>query len=350
MILPQTFGAALLVLILGLLCLGSWASAYKFAGKFRYELFYFDLALGAVVLAVIFAFTFGNLGYDGFSFMDDLDHSGKKQWFFAALAGVVFNLGNMLLLSSVSVSGMTVAFPVAFATALSLSAFVNVIGGPAGNSTLLLGGCTMLILAIVVNAVSCNMLSVMRHEALARTGKAKSTRRPWSMKGVVLAIVSGLVFGAYLPLVDKARESEIGLGPFSLAVLFMLGVFFSTFVFSIFFVNLPVEGEPAEIGDYAKAGLKTHLKGMLAGAVLCSGMLAWWVTLQTSDLFRQSRALVYFLGQAGPLVAALWGVLVWKELREGDMRVKITATLMMLLFAGGLALLALAQAHVPRPT
>jgi len=185
MILPQTFGAALLVLILGLLCLGSWASAYKFAGKFRYELFYFDLALGAVALAVIFAFTFGNLGYDGFSFMDDLDHAGKKQWLFGVLAGIIFNLGNMLLLSSVSVSGMAVAFPVAFATALSLSAFVNVIGGPAGNSTLLLGGCTMLILAIVVNAVSCNMLSVMRHEALARTGKAKSTRRPWSMKGVV---------------------------------------------------------------------------------------------------------------------------------------------------------------------
>jgi len=340
----------LLVLILGLLCLGSWASAYKFAGKFRYELFYFDLALGAVVLAVIFAFTFGNLGYDGFSFMDDLDHAGKKQWFFAALAGVVFNLGNMLLLSSVSVSGMTVAFPAAFATALSLSALVNTIGGPAGNSTLLLGGCTMLILAIVVNAVSCNTLSVMRHEALARTGIAKSTRRPWSLKGVVLAIASGLVFAAYLPLVDKARETEIGLGPFTLAVLFMLGVFFSTFVFGIFFVNLPVEGEPAEIGDYAKAGLKTHFKGMLAGAVLCSGMLAWWVTLQTSDLFRQSRTLVYFLGQAGPLVAALWGVLVWKELREGDMRVKITATLMILLFAGGLTLLALAQAHVPRPT
>ena len=340
----------MLVLILGLLCLGSWASAYKFAGKFRYELFYFDLALGAVVLAVIFAFTFGNLGYDGFSFMDDLDHAGKKQWFFAALAGVVFNLGNMLLLSSVSVSGMTVAFPAAFATALSLSALVNTIGGPAGNSTLLLGGCTMLILAIVVNAVSCNTLSVMRHEALARTGIAKSTRRPWSLKGVVLAIASGLVFAAYLPLVDKARETEIGLGPFTLAVLFMLGVFFSTFVFGIFFVNLPVEGEPAEIGDYAKAGLKTHFKGMLAGAVLCSGMLAWWVTLQTSDLFRQSRTLVYFLGQAGPLVAALWGVLVWKELREGDMRVKITATLMILLFAGGLTLLALAQAHVPRPT
>ena len=131
MILPQTFGAALLVLILGLLCLGSWASAYKLAGKFRYELFYVDLALGAVVLAVIFAFTFGNLGFDGFSFMDDLDHSGKRQWFFAALAGVIFNLGNMLLMSSVSVSGMAVAFPVAFGTALTLSTVVNMIGGPA---------------------------------------------------------------------------------------------------------------------------------------------------------------------------------------------------------------------------
>ena len=203
---------------------------------------------------------------------------------------------------------------------------------------------------MIVNAIGWDMLSALRHEALARAGLTKSTRRPWAMKGVVLAIVSGLLLGAYLPLIDRARESEIGLGPFTLAVLFTVGIFFSTFVFSIFFVNLPVEGEPAEIGDYVKAGLTTHFKGILAGAILCAGMLALWVTDQASDVFRQSRSLAWFLGQASPLVAALWGMLVWKELREGDMRVKVTSALMLLLFAGGLALLALAQVHVPRPT
>jgi glucose uptake protein len=350
MILPQTFGAALLVLILGLICLGSWASAYKLVGKFRFELFYFDFALGAVVLAAICAFTVGNLGFDGFSFMDDLDHAGKKQWLFAFAAGVVFNLANMLLTSSVSVSGLTVAFPVAFATALTFSTVATMLGGPSGNPTLLLGGCGLLVLSIVVTAISFNMLSILRHESLARAGLTISTRRPSSMKGVILALVSGLLLGAYLPLLDKAREGEIGLGPFTLALLFSLGLFFSTFVFNVFFINLPVQGDPAEIGDYLKAGLLTHAKGIFAGLIFCSGMVALWVTAQTSDLLRESGALVYFLGQAAPLLAALWGMLAWRELREGDMRVKITSVLMLLLFAGGLALLALAQLHVPKPT
>ena len=350
MILPQTFGAALLVLILGMVCLGSWASAYKVAGKFRYELFYVDFALGALVLAVIYAFTFGNIGFNGLSFMDDLSNSGKRQWFYALLAGVVFNLGNMLLMSSVAVSGMTVAFPTAFAAALTVSTVAAMFGVPAGNATLLLGGCALLIMAVIADAIGFNMVSVLRHEKLARAGKTKSTRRPKSGKGVILGIVGGLLLGAGLPLIDNARETEIGLGPFTLTVLFTLGLFFSTFVFSIFFVNLPVEGDPVEIGDYIKAGVKDHAKGIVAGAIWCTGALALWVTAHTPDLFQDSRTLFYFLSQGAPLVAALWGLLVWKEFRGGDLRVKSMAVLMLVFFAGGLALLSLAQVHVPKPT
>jgi glucose uptake protein len=79
-------------------------------------------------------------------------------------------------------------------------------------------------------------------------------------------------------------------------------------------------------------------------------MLAVWVTAQTADLFRDSRMLYYFLSQGAPLVAALWGLLVWKEFRDGDFRVKSMAVLMLVLFAAGLAMLALAQVHVPKPT
>jgi len=201
MILPQTYGAALFVLILGLLCLGSWASFYKAGAKFRYELFYVDFAIGAIVLAVVYTFTFGNLGFDGFSFLDDLRNSGKREWVYGIVAGIVFNLGNMVLMSSVSVSGMAVAFPTAFAVALTLSTVAAIFSGPA-NLTLLLSGCALLILAVIVDAIAFNMLGVLRHELLARAGKTKSTRRPANFKGVLLGIVSGLLLGAYLPLVD----------------------------------------------------------------------------------------------------------------------------------------------------
>jgi glucose uptake protein len=351
MILPQTFGAALFLLILGLVCLGSWASAYKLAGKFRYELFYIDFALGAALLAVIYAFTVGNLGFDSLSLMDDLSHGGKREWLYGFLAGVIFNLGNMLLVSSISVAGMAVAFPAAFSTALIVSTAVSMAGGwPAGNSTFLLGGCGLLILVVFADGMGFNMLGVLRHEAMARAGKAKSTRRPSSMKGVVLGIVGGLMLGAYLPLLDKAREGEIGLGPYTLMLLFAMGLFFSTLVFSVFFFNLPVEGDPVGIGDYLKAPPATHGKGMLGGAVWCTGALALWVTAQTPELLRGSQTLAISLSQGAPLLAALWGLLVWREFRDGDVRVKAMAVLMLVLLAGGLALLAMAPAHMPKPT
>ena len=351
MILPQTFGAALFLLILGFVCLGSWANAYKLTGTFRYELFYIDFALGVGLLGIIYAFTLGNLGFDSLSFMDDLSHAGKREWLFAVIAGIVFNLGNMLLMSSISVSGMAVAFPAAFSMALIVSTVVSAFGGgAAGESTFLLVGCALLILAIVADAITFNMLGVLRHETLAQAGKTKSTRRPLSVKGVVLGVMGGLLLGAFLPLLDKARDGDFGLGPYTLMVLFSVGLFLSTVVFSVFFINLPVEGNPVEIRQYLRASPKTHGLGIVAGAVWCTGTLALWVAAQTPDLLRDSRTLVFALSHGAPLLAALWGVLVWKEFRDGDVRVRIMSLLMLVCFAGGLALLALAPAHMPKPT
>ncbi len=351
MILPQTYGAALFLLILGMLCLGSWASAYKPAGKIRYELFYVDFALGAAALALLYAFTAGTLGVnlDGLSFMDDLSNAAKQKWLLALVAGIVFNLGNMLLMSSVSVSGMAVAFPTAFSMALILSSIVNMLGAsPSGNTSLLLAGCGALLIAVIVAAVTVNMLGVLRHEAAARAGTAKSTRRPSSVKGVILAIPAGLLLGAFLPLVDRARESDVGMGPYSELVLFAVGLFLSTLLFSVFFFNLPVDGDPVGLGDYLKPRLATHGKGILAGAIWCTGALAMLVVSQVPDVMKDARPLAFWLSQAGPLVAALWGLLVWKEFRGGDVRVKSMAVLMLVLFAGGLALLAVAAGHVAK--
>src|ERR1041385_3329288 len=115
MILPQTYPLVLTLLILSFVCLGSWPAMFKMAGKWRFELFYFDFAFGLIVAALIYAFTVGNLGFDGFNFLDDLQHAGKRQWLFGFLAGVIFNFANMLLMGAVSVAGMSIAFPMSMA-------------------------------------------------------------------------------------------------------------------------------------------------------------------------------------------------------------------------------------------
>jgi glucose uptake protein len=342
MILPHTYGAALALMILSMLCWGSWANTYKLAGKWRFELFYFDYAFGLLLASLIYAFTTGSLGFDGFSFSDDLMNAGKRQLLYGFAGGVVFNLANMLLTAAIAVAGLAVAFPVGIGLALVVGVLLNWLVKPAGNPMLLVGGLVLIVAAIVVDAMAYRYLGFLRHEELAKAGKVKSTRRPTSVKGIVLALVAGLLMGTFYPLVAKGQEGEIGLGPYSVGVVFAVGVFLSTFVFNLFFMNLPVEGEPVEILDYFKGRPSQHLLGLLGGAVWFTGAIASFVTASPKGDVQVGPAISYAMGQGATLISALWGILIWKEFKGADMRIKSLLALMLVLFASGLALVSLA--------
>jgi glucose uptake protein len=346
MILPQSYPAVLFLMILSLVCLGSWASAFKFAGKWRFELFYFDFAIGLFVASLIYAFTVGNLGYDGFTFLDDLQHAGKRQWMYGFLSGITFNLGNMLLLAAVSVAGLSTAFPMTMGVAILLGTAMGVAGRAASNPLLLGLGCALILTAVVVNAVLYRMMGVAQHEALARAGRAKSTRRPSPVKGIILSVVAGLLIACCAPLLDKARLPDVGLGPYALAAIFALGVFLSSLVFNIFLMNLPVEGEPLDFGSYFGGKRKEHLLGLLAGVVWCTGILAAMVSVSVPEEMQGTPLLRFLLMQGAPVLAALWGMLVFRELKGDDIRVKTLGVLMLVLFACGLVLVGLAPLYV----
>src|SRR5436305_7542244 len=172
MILPQSYPAVLILMVLSPLCLGSWASFYKLAGKWRCELFYLDFAIGVLLVSVLYAFTVGNIGYDGFNFIDDLQHAGKRQWMYVFLAGLIFNFGNMLLMGAVSVAGLAVAFPMGMGMALLVATGLGLLGNPSGTTLLLPLGCLLVLTSIVVNAVSYRIMGVEQHEVLAPGGQA----------------------------------------------------------------------------------------------------------------------------------------------------------------------------------
>src|ERR1035438_4960767 len=111
MILPSTYFAALCLMIVSMLCWGSWANSFKLTKNWRFELFYFDYAGGVLVAALIAALTFGTLGFDGFSFQDDLRHAGLRQDAWALVAGGGFNLAHKLLVAAISLAGTAVPFP-----------------------------------------------------------------------------------------------------------------------------------------------------------------------------------------------------------------------------------------------
>jgi glucose uptake protein len=346
MILPHTDTSVFLIMVLSLVCLGSWASLYKLAGKWRYELFYFDFAVGVFLACMICAFTLGSLGFDGFTVFDDAMNSYKRAWMFGFVAACIFNLANMLLLGAMSMTGMTVAFPMAYGVAFVIGALRTDLSGTA--IPVLVAGCVLIVASIVCNAMAYGRSNTVRHEAAARAGMA-STRRPSPLKGIVLALVSGVLLGLFSPVLNRAQDPNTGLGPYAITMFFGLAVVVSTFVYNLFLINLPVEGEPLEILDYFHGSLKTHGTGFLAGIVFAAGLIAVLVCATPKGDIHPGSPAGGFLTFSVPLIAALWGLLAWKEFRGGGGRAQFLAVAALILFAGGISALSLAPLLSHKP-
>ena len=343
MILPPNYAVALALLIFGALCLGGWVNTFKIGAKWRYELYYLDFSLGVVVTALILAFTLGSLGYDGFTLADDVMHAGKNQWLMAFIAGGFVSSGVMLTLAAASTGGLAVGFGCSLGVWLVVGTLMSRAFQPAGGeSTLQFAGAALGLTGMLVAAACYRMVAVGRHEDLARAGKAKSTKRPAPIKAAVLGSVGGVLLGVFPQFVNNARATEVGLGPYALMVFASFGGLLSTLVLSLFLMNLPVEGEPVDVFDYAKGGIGTHLRGAIGGMVFALGLVSLLVVGAGGDNFKMPPAIYNAFFQGWPILAALCGVAIWGELRGADGRVKVLALLMFLLLGGGLGLASMA--------
>jgi glucose uptake protein len=244
---------------------------------------------------------------------------------------------------------MVAAFPMAMGTALILGTALEFATTRAANAMMLLLGCAMLFMAVVLNAMAYRLLAVQRHEVLARAGKARSTLRPTSFKGILLSVVSGLIMGSFAPLLDKARQGDLGMGPYAIGAIFAFAAFLSTFVYNVFFMNLPVEGEPVEMTSYFSARRKQHLFGLLGGIVWFTGTMAAMVAISAPEVTQPSLATRALLGQAAPLLTVLVGIVVWKELKGSDMRVKSLTLLMLVLYGCGVVMVSVAPLYIRKP-
>jgi glucose uptake protein len=359
MVLPDTYAIALLLAVLSLVCWGSWANSYKL-GRWRFELYYWDYALGALLAAIVAAFTLGSLGFefgggDGFMFRDDLMRAGKRSIAYGLAAGAIFNFGNLLLVAATAVAGMSVAFPVGIGLALIVGVVCNYILKPAGNPTMLFSGVALVAGAVVLGVCAYRGLSLIRAEEVIKAGKSKTLRLKASWKGAVLALASGVFLGTFSLLLDMSRATDIGLGPYAAGFVFIAGVFISTFAFNLLFMNLPVQGEPLEMLDYLRGTAKQHLLGLAGGIVWGIGTVSFLVAssatrsggteLNAAPVPLLGTAAATALGWGAPIVAALWGLLVWKEFRDGGSREWSFAAVALVLFAAGLALVSLAPVY-----
>src|SRR5580692_6494554 len=115
---PHTLNVALIMMITSAICWGSWANTYKGVKNYRFELFYWDYAVGIFLISVIFAFTMGSTSNDANSFLNNVRSADGSNIAYTMLGGAIFNLANLLLVAAIDMAGLAIAFPVSIGIAL----------------------------------------------------------------------------------------------------------------------------------------------------------------------------------------------------------------------------------------
>jgi glucose uptake protein len=332
MLLPETYQAALFLMLLSMLCWGSWANTLKLCPGYRFQLFYWDYALGLALGAIILGLTAGSLGHAGTPFLSDAVQAPLGPILFAACGGVVFNIANLLLVAAIDVAGLAVAFPIGIGLALVVGSVSSYLVNPKANPLLLFGGVLLVVVAIVLDAAAYR-----KREAQA---KAATTR------GIVLSLVAGVLMGTFYPLVARAltgTQDKPAPGPYAVALFFAFGVLLSTAPANLLLMAKPLDGKPPVKGSgYWSAPFRWHLAGLLGGAVWCLGAVANFVA---SGAHLVGPAVSYSIGQGATMVSACWGVFVWHEFAGAPRSAKRLLLFMFIFFALGLCAVALAPLY-----
>jgi glucose uptake protein len=122
--------------------------------------------------------------------------------------------------------------------------------------------------------------------------------------------------------------------PLTAAFFFTVGAFATTIVFNPIFMKKPVQGAPVMMADYWKGSWGTHLTGYLGGAIWSLGITSSFIAVGAAG-----PAVSYALSNAAPVVAILWGVLVWKEFARAPRGTGRLLGAMFICFLIGLALI-----------
>jgi len=336
MVTVDSYVVAVVMCVVTMLCWGSWANMQKLASKeWRFQLFYWDYAIGVLLLTLLLAVTMGNMGPGGRGFFADLSQASGKYLGFALLGGVIFNIANILLVAAIDIAGLAVAFPVGIGLALVLGVITTYRVDPSGNAFVLFLGVACIGVAILLDALAYKRLS--------------SQGQKTTVKGIVLSVVCGVLMGFFYRWVAQSMpadlanlhlESEAGkLTPYTALVFFSLGLFLSNFVFNSVVMAKPFVGEPVPFGDYFKKGNpRLHLIGIVGGIIWSLGMSLSILAGDTAGY-----AISYGLGQGATMVAALWGVFIWKEFKAAPAGTNKLLTLMFVFYLIGLGLIIYAK-------
>lgn len=324
MFIVHTYPVAVLFCVITMLCWGSWANTQKLAGKtLRFELFYWDYVIGILLFSLISALTLGSIGSEGRGFLADLRQASGSNIASAFIGGVIFNAANILFSAAISIAGMAVAFPVGIGLALILGVLINYFAEQKGNPLLLFLGVAFITLAIILNALT-----------YLRTG---SGEKKVSAKGIIISLAAGLLMSFFYRFIAASMDLQNFVSPaagkmtpYTAVFIFSAGIFVSNFLFNTLMMKKPVDGPPVTYGQYFSNRFGVHLVGVLGGLIWGLGN-----SLNLIAAGKAGPAISYGLGQGATLVAAFWGVFIWREFAHAK-GVNGYLSAMFLLFVAGL--------------
>ncbi|MBV8820143.1 MAG: hypothetical protein JO022_17415 [Acidobacteriaceae bacterium] len=324
----------MLLLVVSFLCLGSWANTLKLAGpRWRFELFYFDFAIGALALALIAAFTLGTQGAE-LSFNDRIAVAGLRSQAWAIGSGFVFGLGNMLLIAAISLAGMAAAYPLVLGLALLVSSFFSI--GQANNIVSLAAGLALIFVAVLFGAAA------LKANRQSPAHAQLSSRGNRSTKALIAGVIAGVIIGISSAISENAFWGDLGLGAYAGTLMFCIGLVIATGLFSPFFMNIAIEGGRLTFASYLKGTGKQHLLGLAGGALWAAGLLCTLLAQSVPAAVAPTLTSVTLWSYGAVLLAIAWGTLAWREFAASRKNGLILIALTAILFAAGL----FAVAHV----
>jgi glucose uptake protein len=321
---PHTLGIALFMMITSAICWGSWANTFKGVKNYRFELFYWDYAIGIFLASLVFAFTMGSSGHDANSFLNNVRSTDTNNIVYMMIGGAIFNLANLLLVAAIDMAGLAVAFPVSIGIALVVGVISSYIRQPKGSAALLAAGVVCALIAVVLDGKAYGSLAI--------------AGRSVSKKSIVTCIVSGVLMGLWPYCVARSMTNGNTLSPYSIAVFLTLGALLSCLVWNIYFMKHPLVGEPVSFSAFFSGPISGHALGLLGGCIWGTGMVFNLVAASFTGV-----AISYAIGQSAPMVAALWGIFAWKEFAGAPGKAKMYLVLMFVFYCLGILLVARAN-------
>src|SRR5215468_7678928 len=321
---PQSLSIALVMMITSAVCWGSWANTYKGVKNYRFELFYWDYAVGIFLISLILALTMGSAGHDANSFLNNVHSADTSNIVYAMIGGAWFNLANLLLVAAIDMAGLAVAFPISIGIALVVGVVLSYVQQPKGNLPLLALGVIRALLAVIFDGKAY--------------GNLPASARTVSKKSVITCVVSGILMGLWAPFLAHSMTRGNSLGPYSACVFLTLGALLSCFIWNIYFMKRPLVGEPVSFSGFFRGPASGHLLGLLGGFIWGTGTVFNMVAASLTGV-----AISYAIGQSAPMVGALWGVFVWKEFAGASSRAKMFLAGMFVFYC--LAILLIAKAN-----